>query len=73
VPVPPLISEEMFALAQEQLQKNMHHSPRRTVEPTLLQGMLVCQQCGYALYRTSGRTSNNPATRVVRDGPTDST
>jgi len=27
------------------------------MEPTLLQGMLVCQQCGYALYRTSTRTS----------------
>ena len=57
VPVPPLVSEEVFAMAQEQLQKNAHHSPRRTVEPTLLQGMLVCQQCGYALYRTSTRTS----------------
>src|SRR5205085_10182549 len=57
VPVPPLVSEEVFALAQEQLQKNAHHSPRRTIEPTLLQGMLVCQQCGYALYRTSTRTS----------------
>jgi len=57
VPVPALVSEEIFALAQEQLQKNKHHSPRRTIEPTLLQGMLVCQQCGYALYRTSTQTS----------------
>jgi len=57
VPVPPLVSEEVFAWAQEQLQKNRRHSPRRTMEPTLLQGMLVCQQCGYALYRTSTRTS----------------
>ena len=57
VPVPPLVNEEMFALAQEQLQQNKHHSPRRTIEPTLLQGMLVCQQCGYALYRTSTRTA----------------
>ena len=57
VPVPPLVSEEMFALAQEQLEQNKHHSPRRTIEPTLLQGMLVCQQCGYALYRTSTRTA----------------
>jgi site-specific DNA recombinase len=57
VPVPALVSEEVFALAQEQLQKNRHHSPRRTMEPTLLQGLLVCQQCGYALYRTSTRTS----------------
>jgi site-specific DNA recombinase len=56
VPVPALVSEEIFALAQEQLQKNQHHSPRRTKEPTLLQGMLVCEQCGYALYRTSTRT-----------------
>ena len=30
VPVPALVSEEMFALAQEQLEKNKHHSPRRT-------------------------------------------
>jgi site-specific DNA recombinase len=44
-------------LAQEQLRKNTHHSPRRTMEPTLLQGMLVCQQCGYGLYRSSTRTS----------------
>jgi site-specific DNA recombinase len=57
VPVPALVNEEMFALAQEQLEKNKRHSPRRTVEPTLLQGMLVCEQCGYALYRTSTYTS----------------
>ena len=57
VPVPALVSEEMFALAQEQLQKNKRHAPRRTIEPTLLQGILVCQQCGYGLYRTSTQTS----------------
>src|SRR5712671_6131779 len=57
VPVPALVSEDRFALAQEQLEKNRRHSPRRTVEPTLLQGMLVCEQCGYALYRTSTHTS----------------
>jgi len=57
VPVPALVSDETFALAQEQLEKNKHHSPRRTIEPTLLQGMLVCQQCGYGLYRASTWTS----------------
>jgi len=57
VSVPALVSKETFALAQEQLTKNKHYSPRRTIEPTLLQGMLVCQQCGYALYRSSTRTS----------------
>jgi site-specific DNA recombinase len=59
VPVPALVSEEMFALAQEQLERNKHHSPRRTIEPTLLQGMLVCEQCGYGLYRTSTQTSKH--------------
>jgi site-specific DNA recombinase len=59
VPVPALVSEEMFALAQEQLENNKHHSPRRTIEPTLLQGMLVCEQCGYGLYRTSTHTSKH--------------
>src|ERR1019366_8922377 len=57
IPVPALISEETFALAQEQLEQNRRHSPRRTLEPSLLQGMLVCERYGYALYRTSTRTS----------------
>jgi len=57
IPVPSLVSEATFALAQEQLQKNKHHSLRRTIEPTLLQGILVCQGCGYALYRTAAQTT----------------
>jgi site-specific DNA recombinase len=57
IPVPALVSEAIFALAQEQLEKNKRFSPRRTIEPSLLQGMLVCQRCGYGLYRTSTRTS----------------
>jgi site-specific DNA recombinase len=59
VPVPALVSEEMFAVAQEQLEKNKRHAPRRTVEPALLQGMLVCEQCGYGLYRTSTHTTKH--------------
>jgi site-specific DNA recombinase len=57
IAVPPLICEETLALAQEQLEQNQRHSPRRTLEPSLLQGMLVCERCGYALYRCSTRTS----------------
>src|ERR1035437_5349071 len=56
IAVPALVSEETFALAQEQLEQNKRHSPRRTIEPTLLQGMLVCERCGYGLYRTSTQT-----------------
>ncbi len=55
--MPALVSEATFALAQEQLERNKHHSPRRTIEPSLLQGMLVCERCGYSLYRTSTQTS----------------
>ena len=39
IAVPALISEDTFALAQEQLEQNKRHSPRRTIEPSLLQGM----------------------------------
>lgn len=57
IAVPALVSDETFELAQEQLERNRRYSPRRTSEPSLLQGLLVCRQCGYALYRTSTRTS----------------
>jgi len=57
IAVPALVSDEIFELAQEQLESNRRFSPRRTSEPSLLQGLLVCRQCGYALYRTSTRTS----------------
>jgi len=57
IPVPAVISEEMFAMAEELLERNKHYAQRRTKEPTLLQGLLVCEQCGYVLYRSSTRTS----------------
>jgi site-specific DNA recombinase len=57
IPVPALVSQETFALAQERLAQNKGLSLRSTREPTLLQGLLVCEQCGYGLYRTSTRTS----------------
>ncbi len=57
IPVPPIIKESTFSLAQERLERNKQFSSRHTKEPTLLQGLLVCRECGYALYRTSTRTS----------------
>ncbi len=57
IAVPVIVREEVFALAHERLEQNKRFSPRRTIEPTLLQGMLVCNKCGYAFYRTSTRTS----------------
>jgi site-specific DNA recombinase len=57
IPVPAIVSPQIFALAQERLQQNKLFASRHTKEPTLLQGILICQVCGYAYYRTSTRTS----------------
>jgi site-specific DNA recombinase len=53
VAVPALVSPEIFALAQERLAQNRRLSLRNTKAVSLLQGLLVCQQCGYGLYRSS--------------------
>jgi site-specific DNA recombinase len=57
IPVPPIIDEQTFALAQERLAVNKTHAPRRTVVPSVVQGLVSCANCGYALYRTSTRSS----------------
>ena len=57
IPVPPIITEETFALAAERLQGNKDHAPRRTITPSVVQGLVSCRKCGYGLYRTSTRTS----------------
>lgn len=57
IPVPAIINEEIFALAEERLERNKRFSPRHTKEYTALQGLLVCSLCGYAMYRSSTRTS----------------
>ncbi len=57
IPVPALVSEETFALSQEKLTYNKQQGPRRTIEPSILQGLVHCRQCSYALYRNSARTS----------------
>jgi site-specific DNA recombinase len=57
IPVPPIIDEQTFALAQERLTANKTHAPRRTVVPSVVQGLVFCTNCGYALYRTSTRSS----------------
>ena len=57
IPVPAIITEECFVLAQERLHANKVNAPRRTVTPSVVQGLVACRKCGYALYRTSTRTS----------------
>ena len=57
IPVPALISEESFARAQELLRENKIRSRRRTITPSIVQGLVSCQKCGYAFSRTSTYTS----------------
>src|SRR5215469_10131796 len=57
IAVPAIVSEETFALAAERLADNKRFAPRRTIEPSIVQGLVSCRKCGYALSRTSTRTS----------------
>ena len=57
IPVPALIDEPTFARAQELLHENKVRSRRRTVQPSLVQGLVSCRRCGYALSRASTRSS----------------
>ncbi len=57
IPVPAIISEETFLLARELLARNKNTSARRTIEPSVVQGLVCCRSCGYALYRTATRSS----------------
>jgi site-specific DNA recombinase len=60
VSVPALVPGSTFGMAQERLEENKRLSARRTKIPTLLQGLLVCGKCGYALCLTSATTSRRP-------------
>ena len=55
--VPALVDEPTFARAQELLHENKLRSRRRTIAPSLVQGLVSCHKCGYALSRTSTRSS----------------
>ncbi len=56
IPVPAIVSDETFEQAQEFLERNKRLSKRNTRTPTLLQGLMVCRECGYSLYKTSSGT-----------------
>ena len=55
--VPAIVDPALFARAQDQRAANRRFSGRKTVEPTLLQGLCVCLHCGYAMGRNSGTGS----------------
>ena len=59
IPVPAVIDADLFADVQTQLQENRERArTRRRGACYLLQGLLVCKQCGYAYYgKPISRTS----------------
>jgi site-specific DNA recombinase len=57
IPVPALVTEDSFARAQELLHQNKIRSRRRTIAPSVVQGLVSCAKCGYAFSRTSTQTS----------------
>ncbi|MGH3520284.1 MAG: recombinase family protein [Haloechinothrix sp.] len=56
IAVPAIIDEDTFAATARRLEDNRRFSARNTKEPSLLMGLVSCQSCGYAYYRTSTRT-----------------
>jgi site-specific DNA recombinase len=72
IAVPALVSEQQFALVQDLLQRNKRLSPRNTRRPSLLQGILVCRECGYAYYRSSTRSPNGILREYYRCSGSDS-
>ncbi|WP_194726320.1 recombinase family protein [Noviherbaspirillum malthae] len=62
IAVPALVDCDLFAAVQEQLQENRAlNRTRRRGARYLLQGLLVCKQCGYAYY-------GKPLSRASRKG-----
>ena len=57
IPVPAIIDEPTFARAQELPHENKVHARRRTIEPSLAQGLVRCCKCGYAFSRISTRST----------------
>jgi len=51
IPVPALVSEELFEAVQQQLEENRRRARQHKHGAShLLQGLVVCQQCGYSYY-----------------------
>ena len=57
IPVPAIIDEKSFEIAQQRLEKNKKFSPRNNKKyEYLLSGLLRCDNCGYSIY---GKPASN--------------
>jgi site-specific DNA recombinase len=57
IAVPAIVADDTFMRVQELLERNKTFAPRRTIEPSIVQGLVSCRKCGYAMSRTSTRSS----------------
>jgi site-specific DNA recombinase len=66
IPVPAIVSEDLFAAAAEQLKRNQRLSERNgRGKRYLLQGLTVCACCGYAFYGKTVSPAANKHRRVL--------
>jgi len=64
IPVPRIVSEELFTSVQEQLAENRKVArQRRRGAAYLLQGLTVCKRCGYSFY---GKSASSASTKGKR-------
>ena len=57
IPVPAIISGEMFECAGRRLADNKRFASRNSKIPSLLQGLIACSGCGYGYYRDHTTTT----------------
>jgi site-specific DNA recombinase len=57
VAVPAIVDEATFELAARRLADNKRFASRNSTSPSLLRGLVACQSCSYAYYRTSTKTT----------------
>jgi len=58
IDMPQIISENDFELAQERICSNAAHAARNTKDPGLLQGLVLCGECGRPFYKRSRKYPN---------------
>ncbi|MEA2218367.1 MAG: site-specific recombinase [Solirubrobacteraceae bacterium] len=51
IAVPAIIDADTFALARSRLQQGVRFASRNAKRPSLLRGLLVCRECGYAWHQ----------------------
>jgi site-specific DNA recombinase len=51
IKVPAIIDDDTFALARQRLEQGVRFASRNAKRPSLLRGLLVCRECGYAWHQ----------------------